>query len=238
MKKPDALYLGIDVHEKHLTVAGLSGDGRVLFLEEMPPEELIPRVKALSPRVIGIDGPSGPSRGLALEPLRRKELGLRPGRTFADYKLSEIMLRKRGIGVYGTPRELEGAGSFYRWMGVAVALFDKLKAIGYPTLGASVEAPGAAEVFPHGVFHVLSGGELAKKNTPEGIEQRMTLLEGVQWGRSLDGLSKKATIDGLDALAAAYAARAIDYGDVEWLGDEREGQLALPRPPGVLPTAE
>ncbi len=26
------LYLGIDVHKKHLTVAGISGDERVLFL--------------------------------------------------------------------------------------------------------------------------------------------------------------------------------------------------------------
>ncbi len=194
---------------------------------------LVGLVKEKAPRVIGIDGPSGPSHGLALDPAMRKRLGLKPGTSFSDYKLSEILLRKRGIGVYGTPRDLDRADPFFHWMQEAVALFEALADRGYPRLGQGGVPPGAAEVFPQGTFRVLSGERLSKKDRAEGMRQRLDLLAGLGPDACLSGLTKKETIDGLDALAAAYTALLIDRGKVEWLGDEKEGQLALPLMRGV-----
>jgi predicted nuclease with RNAse H fold len=199
---------------------------------------------------VAVDAPQSPNAGLMAQPARRKRYGLpRGSTTWADHKVCEYELRRRGIRLYSTPGEVEAAPT---WMKLGFKLYGALKADGYRIYKSGLNTQKRLiEVHPHACYTVLLGRVPLRKDTFEGRLQRQLVLyeEGVrlpdpmiafeeitrhhllEGDLSLPGLS---THDELDALVAAYTAflAASHPERLTLVGDPAEGQIAVPVPPG------
>jgi hypothetical protein len=140
---------------------------------------------AAGARVAAIDGPDGPSTGA-----HAADATLAP--KFRVARTGEVALgRHHGLWVsWATPPELPPGG----WMDVAARLHRALAADGIEAL----------EVYPHGAFRELAGGErLPSKRTADGRARRAALVaaEIVDPERLIGG-----SHHALDAAAAALVA--------------------------------
>ena len=93
-------------------------------------------------------------------------------------------------------------------------------------LGAGVGGR-VVETYPDAVFCSLLGHRPSPKRTPWGLQQRIAALR-LRGVVDEDGGLWHRTLDELDACAAAYAAYALANGQGSWVGDPREGVIALP----------
>ena len=242
------MYLGIDVTAgvRPMNVAVLDGARQVLACEDGGLEEVLAVVDRYPAAVVAVDAPQSPNGGLMAEAAYRAALNPRPvGSKYAQHKVCEYELQRRGIKLYVTPREAAAAKP---WMQMGFALFRRLAALGFVFYRPGLEAPRQMlEVHPHASFTVLLGHLPLPKDTLEGRLQRqmvlyrqrvgvrdpMDTLEEITPHSLLEGrlaLPGLHTHDELDALAAALTAyvAATAPEQVTLVGDEAEGQIVVP----------
>jgi hypothetical protein len=178
--------VGIDVGASRVDVVRLDGRRRLVDVAVLPAADVATVAAwAAGARAVAIDGPDGPSVGAHAE-----DATLVP--KFRGARTGEVALgRHHGLWVsWATPPRLPPGG----WMDVAALLHRTLAATGIETL----------EVYPHGAFRELAGGErLPSKRTPEGRARRAGLIAA-----EIDGGDRLAdgSHDALDAAAAALVA--------------------------------
>jgi len=178
--------VGIDVGSRRLDAVALDGDARVVEAQAFAAVDVAGVVDWVgAAAAVCVDSPDRPSTAP-----HAGDMTLPP--KFRTARCAEIGLgRHFGVWVPWTTPERPTPGS---WIAVGIALFDALRGAGHEPV----------EVYPHAAFRVLNGGRRpAKKQTPAGIEVRVSLLvaAGVG-GASLATWGH----DALDAAAAALVA--------------------------------
>jgi predicted nuclease with RNAse H fold len=177
----------------------------------------------LAPVAVGVDAPQRPRR-------TRGGAAGRPRSCDAD-------LAHRRVSIYQVPTRAvaEQADGLYAWMETGWEYFHELGRRGFelPAPGAMPgllgQASAALEVYPHATFAALLGGTPPPKSTRAGLRVRVATLRaaGVVWDEYYDH-------DSLDALAAALTAWRFMQGRAAPLGDDRDGYIWLPVPPGEV----
>jgi hypothetical protein len=209
-------------------------------------DTVLEMVRAQASAIIAVDAPQSPNAGLMAAPARRESYGLPPqSPKWANFKVCEYELRRRGLKLYNTPGEIEAAP---KWMQLGFKLYAALRAEGYQPYRPGSPAPKQyLEVHPHATYATLLGHLPLRKDSLEGRMQRqlvlfrqkvevpdpMTVLEEITRHHLLEGqltLPALYTHDELDALGSAYTAYlAFRHPDrVTCIGDEAEGQIILP----------
>jgi hypothetical protein len=246
--QPDTVFIGLDptAGKRPMNWAVLDSERRVLACEVGGLPTLLAAVRAYPSALIAVDAPQSPNGGLMADAAYRAALDPRPaGRKYAQHKVCEYELHRRGIKLYITPSNAAVAAP---WMQMGFEIYAALRALGYERY-----RPGSAatfqvmEVHPHASFTVLLGRLPLPKNTLEGRLQRQMLLYRQRLGvrdpmDTLEELTPHSllagslelpglhTHDELDALAAAYTAFLAGTApeQVTLLGDEGEGQIVVP----------
>lgn len=244
-----AVFIGIDptAGRRPINYAVLDGRLRVLSQGAANLDSVFDLLGRYPAAICAVDAPQSPNGGLMASAGVRSHYGLPLDKpTWAQFKVCEYELKRRGIGLYPTPAYPSAAP---RWMQVGFGLYDRLRSDGfrlYPT-GADAAPRQYLEVHPHACFAALLGRLPFSKNTLEGRVQRQLVLfeNGVGVGDpmvvfeeltrhhllqgrlSLEGL---LTHDELDALVAAYTAflASCHPERVTAVGDPGEGQIIVP----------
>ncbi len=202
------MYAGIDVSAtRGFDVAVLDDDRRVALLakaRDLDAAGLI--IRGLPPEtVVAVDAPPAPSRGFA---------GAGKG-----YWVAEQELHRLGVSLYPVPSSSEASPA---WMRAGFALYEVLEKAGFPPFLEGAARRGVSiEVYPHLTYRVLTGD--ARGRVPKLEWSRAALR------RKVAGLTRDATQDALDAIAAAYTAWT--FANDRWVGfgDPREGVIVAPR---------
>jgi alkylated DNA nucleotide flippase Atl1/predicted nuclease with RNAse H fold len=202
------MYAGIDVSAtRGFDVAVLDDDRRVALLakaRDLDAAGLI--IRGLPPEtVVAVDAPPAPSRGFA---------GAGKG-----YRVAEQELHRVGVSLYPVPSSTEASPA---WMRAGFALYEVLEKAGFPPFLEGAARRGVSiEVYPHLTYRVLTGD--ARGRVPKLEWSRAALR------RKVAGLTRDATQDALDAIAAAYTAWT--FANDRWVGygDPREGVIVAPR---------
>lgn len=242
----EMVFAGVDIKSgnRPSTCAIVNDRRRVIHVGEHDQESLVSLLSSYDKIACGIDAPCSRNLGIMEDPDYREMLGLRPNaKRFSSYRVSEFEIRRRGIHIYATPRELSQNTS---WMGDGWRLYDALRLKGFR------DYPSEAnhlmfETYPHADFTVLIGTRPYPKNTLEGRIQRQLVLndQGIalkdamhlieEWTRyrfitgRID-FDQLYTHDQLDALVAAYTAylAATEPEMITAVGDQRDGLILLP----------
>jgi hypothetical protein len=249
------VFIGIDptAGKRPMNYAVLDGEMNAVVLQATGGlREVLSAVLAYPSAIVAVDAPQGPNTGRMASADYRA--GLKPppapGR-WRGYKVSEYLLRQRGIGLYATPNDEAAAPS---WMQVGFQLYAGLRAAGFERYRpGSTAARQVFEVHPHACFTVLLGHLPTQKNLLEGRLQRqlvlyragvvvtdpMAALEELTAHHLLSGvldLPGLLSHDALDALAAAYTAALAGTApeQVTPVGDPEEGEIVLPIAPEEL----
>jgi hypothetical protein len=149
-------------------------------------------------------------------------------------KVSEYELSRRGINPFSTPGSMDEITGWKEWMNTGFNLYAKLEKLGYKEISSNEykeNIHGFIEVFPHACFTVLLDYIPSKKDTAEGLKERVDILEKVGFkdvDKILQGSGKHEKTDKLDALVAAYTAYLTYIGNVSFVGDAHEGHIVLP----------
>jgi predicted nuclease with RNAse H fold len=179
--------LGIDVGAERLHCVVLGAGGRVVEARVLRADDL-EGVRSLAATVmaIAIDAPAAPSTAP-----HASDASL--SAKFRPARCAEIGLgRLRRLWV---PWVTPVAGPFPAWMAVGFTLFEALR-----------ERPNVVETYPHAVFRTLAAGPVRPKRAADGIAARVALLEAAGVREPRLGMWSH---DGLDAVAAAVAARGV-----------------------------
>lgn len=242
-------YIGVNPTGRKRGVAYVILDKalHVLKVNSDDPEAIVEVIDRYPRAVCAIAAPIGPNKGLLTTSDYRQRLGLPPDKaTYANYRVCEYELRRRGIGLRGTPQEMKRVP---RWMQASQKLFDGLRTKGF------VEHPRPGprqicEVHPPSGFAVLIGKRPYPKRSVEGRLQRQLALfeEGVELPDPmliLQELTRHRLMTGqvnltglydhllLGAFMGAYTAFLVgsEPHNVTTVGDPAEALI-------VLPTAE
>lgn len=225
-------FFGVDVHQDSYTIACLDDKLFVVDVSNSNIKELVERVKKYEPTYIGVDGPYGLNIGLMDDESYRRAIVIeKPGHT--NKKVSEYELSRRNIQAFSTPGSMNEITGWKTWMKSGFELYLSIEEVGYKKINehnySSVDK-GLVEVFPHASFVTLLGYIPSKKNTQEGLADRIRILKEVGIDNILKWLPSgiKEKTDCLDAICAAYTAYCIFTGTVTFIGDKTEGQIALP----------
>lgn len=247
----DTVYIGIDptAGKRPINYAVLDGDLKLVARGLGKLDKVLDVLAGYGSAVVAVDAPQSKNGGLMAEAARREQYGLAPtGTRWANYKVCEYELRRRGLRLYNTPGEEETAPT---WMQLGFQLYDALKAQGYV-----FHQPGAAEekqmleVHPHACYAVLLGRVPMRKDSLEGRLQRQLALyrEGLDVPDAMESFEEITrhhllqgtltlpglfTHDELDALVSAYTAylAARQPERVTLVGDPAEGQIIIPVAP-------
>lgn len=244
-----AVFVGIDptAGRRPINYAVLDGKLRILSQGAANLDTVLDLLGRYPSATCAVDAPQSPNGGRMASAEVRARYGLPLDKpTWAQFKVCEYELKRRGIGLYPTPAYPSAAP---KWMQVGFRLYERLRADGFRFYqpGAEAARRQCLEVHPHACFAALLGRLPFSKNTLEGRVQRQLVLfeHGVgvrdpmivfeeltrhhllQGRLSLEGL---LTHDELDALVAAYTAfLAFRYPErVTAVGDPDEGQIIVP----------
>jgi predicted nuclease with RNAse H fold len=242
------VFIGIDptAGRRPMSFAVLNDDLDLLQRGLGSLEAVLDVVRAYPAAVGAVDAPQSPNAGHMKDPARRQSYGLPPDSLkWANFKVCEYELRRRGLKLYNTPGEEATAPT---WMQTGFKLYAALRAEGYQVYRPGQAAPKQyLEVHPHATYATLLGHLPLRKDSLEGRMQRqillfrenvdvpdpMQVLEEITRHHLLEGQLNLPTLfthDDLDALASAYTAyiafRHVDR--VTCVGDETEGQIILP----------
>jgi predicted nuclease with RNAse H fold len=242
------VFIGIDptAGRRPINYAILDDDLRLMTCGLGKLDKVLEVVKSYPAAVVAVDAPQSPNAGLMAAKAHRQKYGLSLDSTaWANYKVCEFELRRRGIRLYNTPGEVEAAP---KWMQLGFELYDELRAEGFVLYQPGRQAARQfMEVHPHACYTVLLGHLPFQKDSLEGRLQRQLLLfqeglnvpdamnsfEEITRHHLLEGhlnLADLRTHDELDALVSAYTAYlAAHYPKrVTLVGDEKEGQIVVP----------
>ncbi len=242
------VYIGIDTSagRRPCHIAVLDAELRFINQTATPLRNVIKEVEKYPLAICAVDAPMGPNLGLLTQADIRTRHGLPPnGSKWAQFKLSEYELRRRGIALYNTPTDTNSAPS---WMQAGWKLYEQLRVAGFvpyhPEHAADLQM---CEVHPHASYSVMLGRLPFKKTSLEGRLQRQLLLyeENVDVADAmvvfeeitrnhllrselaLDGLLLHDELDALiAALTAFYAGTRTD--EITMAGDREEGQIVIP----------
>jgi len=244
----DQVFIGIDptAGRRPINYAILDDELRLVTRGLGKLDKVLDVVKNYPASVVAVDAPQSPNTGLMASKAQRQKYGLAPdSTTWAEYKVCEYELRRRGIRLYNTPGEVEAAP---KWMQLGFELYDALRAEGYvlyqPDRPASRQF---MEVHPHACYTVLLDHLPFHKDSLEGRLQRQLLLfqEGLGIPDAMNGFEELTrhhllegnlslpdllTHDELDALISAYTAYLATQRPkrVTLVGDAKEGQIVVP----------
>jgi predicted nuclease with RNAse H fold len=233
------LVAGVDVSERRgQTVALLDGGSMSVRMctVSVPDrqQEIAAVVDLLSgaeARAVAVDSPLRPSRMLLRDEATRRALGVpmrrgMNGPVYANYRVCDYELIRRGMPLYQVAASYEAAGG---WMRVGFDLATALIAAGYRLPGDRGDrAATLIEVFPDASFVTLLGARPERKSGRAGAvgrEQRRRILADA--GITINGAP---THDVLDAVAAALTALRRREGSGCALGDADEGLIVVPVP--------
>lgn len=207
------MYVGIDVGGERLHCVSIDARGEVIAAQVFLPDEGEDLVEFMEgAEQVAIDCPSDWS----IAP-HQAELTL-PGK-FQPARCAEIALRAdyRIAVPWVTPTEPSPG-----WMLVGIATFRLLEKAGHQPV----------EVYPHGAFRRMAGGQLPRKQTLWGVRDRAFLLRRA----GIDEPDLELwSHDSLDAGAAAVVARSIALGTAvaashESLACDDGSRIYLPPP--------
>lgn len=244
----DTVYIGLDptAGRRPINYAILDGELKLLTRGLGKLDKVLDVIRNFPSAVVAVDAPQSPNTGLMAQAARRENYGLAPDSpTWADFKVGEYELRRRGIRLYNTPGEAETAPT---WMKLGFRLYAALKELGYVIYQPDeTAAKQMLEVHPHACYTVLLGHVPMKKDSLEGRLQRqlalyreelevpdaMNAFEEITRHHLLQGtltLPGLMTHDELDALVSAYTAylAARHPERVTLVGDAGEGQIVVP----------
>jgi len=192
---------------------------------------------------VAINAPRGPNKGLVRERLQKLAAGPAHLRG-ADMRSVEYELKERGLSISPTPGRMDQCPA---WMQIGFSLYAHLADLGFASKTAAGAGNLCLETHPHLTYHALLGQTPLPKPSLEGRLQRQLALFDAGIGIKdpmdfFEEITRHKLLKGelpmdllylpeeLDALAAAYVAHLVrqDAGNVEWIGDEREGQIAVP----------
>lgn len=242
------VFIGIDVTagRRPMNYAVLDEARRVVACAAGDLEVVLGAVAAYPAAVVAVDAPQSPNGGLMADAAYRAALAPAPaGSKYAQAKVCEYQLLRRGIKLYLTPRDEAAARP---WMQMGFEVYRRLRALGYELYWPGSAAPRQMlEVHPHASFAVLLGRLPLPKDTLEGRLQRQMVLYRQRVGvrdpmSSLEEITPHSLLEGalrlpglhthdeLDALAAAYTAyvAATLPDQATRVGDEDEGQIVVP----------
>ena len=192
-----------------------------------------------------VDAPQSPNAGLMADPEYRARLGLPPNKPiYSNYIVCENELRRRGIGLYNTPRDPDRAPA---WMHLGWRFYEALWAAGLATWPDTADRL-LFEVHAHACFTVMLGHRPFRKTTLEGRLQRQLALHRAEVEvpnpmAALEEITPRSLLAGnltfggllydhdtLDATVAAYTAwlAAKDPALVTQVGDPEEGTIVVP----------
>jgi predicted nuclease with RNAse H fold len=242
------VYIGLDptAGRRPINYAILDGQLKLLTRGLGKLDKVLDVIRNFPAAVVAVDAPQSPNAGLMAEAARRENYGLAPNTlTWADFKVGEYELRRRGIRLYNTPGEAELAPT---WMKLGFQLYMGLKELGYVIYQpGETAAKQMLEVHPHACYTVLLGRVPLKKDSLEGRLQRQLVLhrEDINVPDAMDAVEEITrhhllqgtltlpglfTHDELDALVSAYTAylAARHPERVTLVGDAAEGQIIVP----------
>jgi len=245
MQKSPFTFVGVDpTAGRHpFTFAALDQDRQLVALSAGGVDELFAFLTGHQATVVAVNAPPRPNHGLVRQKLEKQNVA--PGQLRgSDMRVAESELRERGIYVLPTPARTEACPA---WMQMGFDLYRRLEEGGfkqYPSEQASLQW---LETHPHAAFCALLGQLPLPKPTLEGRLQRQIALyeQGLgikdpmeffeeitrHWlSKGILPMEFIYTAEELDALAAAFTAylAASQPGEVVWVGNKQEGQIALP----------
>src|SRR5687767_13298364 len=112
----DQVFIGIDptAGRRPINYAILDAELRLVTRGLGKLDKVLEVVKSYPAAVVAVDAPQSPNAGLMASKARRQIYGLAPDTVvWANYKVGEFELRRRGIRLYHTPGEVEAAP---KWM--------------------------------------------------------------------------------------------------------------------------
>ena len=171
--------------------------------------ELLALAERWRPRIVAVDAPLSPPRGLCC---LEEACPCRPSAP-GGLKAAERELFRQGISLYATTKRSIIKVMIKR----AMALRLMLEARGYVVL----------EVYPYAAKVRLWGKGMPRKTTRAGREWLREKLDGMVPGlRQHEG---RLGHDQLDAIVAAYTAYLYGRDRAEGVGDHDEGLIWVPR---------
>ena len=178
---------------------------------------------SVGPAAVGIDAPPRPGLGLLRDPEEAARLTVppRPG-THLARRVAEYELSRRGIGSHQTHYD---ETRLFSWMTAGFEVFAAAEEAGYGLfLGEDGDQPSspAFEVFPYATYVTLAGC------LSPGRRHRLAWRHAVLAEAGVQGLPDDAPIDVVDAAAAALTVERFLAGGGSFVGDPREGVIALP----------
>ena len=227
-----AVVVGIHVAASRPSVAVALRGGRALDVVEWHEAAegsagehagLLDWITALGPAVVGVDSPQRPRRASS------------PGA--ARQRRCDAALQARRIAVPQVPTaaEAEADPRKHGWVVAGWTYYRELGRRGYERPaggrlpGSLGQAPAVLEVYAYAGFVTILGGTPPSRTTREGLRLRVLALRshGVHWDEYFDHES-------LDALMAGFTAWRFWQGLATDVGDDRDGRIWLPVPPGEL----
>lgn len=142
------------------------------------------------------------------------------------WRAAERAFVAQAVNCYFTPTQQRARGhKFYAWMLPGADLFAALEQHFPLFLDAGSSRPASIETFPHAVASALAGRVVSAKPADKR-RVRSELLR-----RAGLALTEHETLDQLDALLCALAARAFALGRFTAHGDTAGGYIVVPRDP-------
>lgn len=238
-------FIGIDPSGgRHpFTYAAFDEDCQLVALAAGEIDEILAFLGGQQDTIVAINAPHSPNMGLVRK--RFEKQSLTPGRLHgAEMRLVEFELRERGISISPTSSRKELCAA---WMQIGFKLYEKLDGMVFAPYPSQNATHQWLETHPHAAYCALLGQLPLPKPTLEGRLQRQLVLYEQDMGikdpmEFFEEITRHRLLKGglpmefiysaeeLDALVAAYTAfLAVNQpGEVIWVGDKQEGQIALP----------
>ena len=248
MDTSQSYFIGIEPNAglRRMAYAALDDDLQPMALGSGDFDEVLAYVGGQKQAVVAIAGPPRPNLGLMADEERRSKLEPPPPKgKWKNCRLVEYLLHRRDVEVFVTPAK---ASNCKAWMGSSFRMYEKLFALGYQKHREGKAGKYVLEAWPEASFAAWMNGELLPKYSLEGRLQRqlalsdqglrvpdaMQFFEEITRHRLVLGQLPQDvpyTGDELGALALAYTAYlcTVHPEEIDFIGDEDEGQIAVPR---------
>jgi hypothetical protein len=245
MPNPSFSYAGVDpTAGRHpFTFAAVDQERHLVALSAGDEDQLFSFLAEHNVSIVAVNAPPRPNIGLVRKKLELQNVA--PGQLRgSDMRLAESELRERGISISPTPARVDACPT---WMQMGFGLYRRLEAAGYKPYPSEKNSLQWLETHPHAAFCALLGQLPLPKPNLEGRLQRqialyeqglgikdpMGFFEEITRHKLLHGILPVEFIyasEQLDTLMAAYLAYCVDNcpQEVTLIGDDREGQIALP----------
>jgi hypothetical protein len=245
MQKKAFSFVGIDptAGKYSYTFAALDQDCQLVALATGEIDDVLTFIGDQKAAIVAINAPQRPNQGLVRKKLEGQNLPAGQLRG-SNMRQAESELKDRGIFVQSTPSQIEKCPA---WMQIGFDLFHSMENAGFKQYPTEDGLHQWLETNPHAAFCALLGQLPLPKPTLEGRLQRQIaiyergvgikdpmefFMEITRHKLFLGALPMELIYspEELDTLLAAYVAYCAINCLKEFflIGDEKEGQIALP----------